>query len=149
MTELSRHGTTIFCDDIRFEVGNKVTFVGVYGTDLFVRDFPITLPKLCLAVKLVAPYESAYSQVEIKVFKDDEVIAQGAISNSDDLSAQDREPNSVQFIGATFFLVPLVLDGPCQIKVRAYDQFGDEVRMGAIRISSSKALEDASSASSD
>lgn len=38
---------TIICDDIREEVGNKVTFVGTYGPYIFVSKIPFTFPKLC------------------------------------------------------------------------------------------------------
>ena len=37
-----------FCDDFRQEIGNKFSLMGCYGTDLYVPQFPITLPKLCV-----------------------------------------------------------------------------------------------------
>jgi hypothetical protein len=45
------YGYTIFCDDIRFEVGGKVTYVGVYSKTLFVGgEFPFTIPTLSMDV---------------------------------------------------------------------------------------------------
>jgi hypothetical protein len=43
-------GTTLFCDDIRFEFHGKLSLVGVYGYEmvLFGTTFPVTLPKLGL-----------------------------------------------------------------------------------------------------
>lgn len=38
---------TIICDDIREEVGNKITFVGTYGPDIYVSKLPFSFPKLC------------------------------------------------------------------------------------------------------
>lgn len=38
---------TILCDDIREEIGNKITFVGSYGPDIFVTKLPYSFPKLC------------------------------------------------------------------------------------------------------
>jgi hypothetical protein len=46
---IARHVETLFCDDIRHEVGGKLSYIGVYSGGLFVRAFPVTLPKLCLA----------------------------------------------------------------------------------------------------
>lgn len=43
----------VFCDDIRQEVGNKVSIIGVYGGDIkFKAKPPIVYPKLCVAVWL-------------------------------------------------------------------------------------------------
>ena len=40
-------GCTIFCDDIRTELFNKVSLMGVYGFELLLfGDFPAVLPKL-------------------------------------------------------------------------------------------------------
>lgn len=45
-------GYTIFCDDIRAEVGGKLTYVGCYmgGRMLVPGPFPFTLQKLALSV---------------------------------------------------------------------------------------------------
>jgi hypothetical protein len=58
-------GYTIFCDDIRMEIGGKLTYVGVYqsGTMLVPGSFPATVPKLALGIvykqrhdKVVLPF---------------------------------------------------------------------------------------------
>jgi hypothetical protein len=44
-------GNAIFCDDIRMEIGGKLTFVGCYINDMYVHSsFPVVLPKFCIAV---------------------------------------------------------------------------------------------------
>ncbi len=48
---------TIFCDDLRQEVGNKVSYMGVYQGMMFVPAFPVALPKLCAAVTARFPRE--------------------------------------------------------------------------------------------
>jgi hypothetical protein len=45
----------LFCDDVRNEVGNKLSLMGVYGQDLLLREFPATLPKLCAVMLLDLP----------------------------------------------------------------------------------------------
>lgn len=41
----------IFCDDIRQEIGNKVSFAGIYQQSyLSPSPFPLTIQKLCVAL---------------------------------------------------------------------------------------------------
>lgn len=40
----------IICDDIRQEISNKLSFIGIYGKDIFVSKIPFTFPKLCFAI---------------------------------------------------------------------------------------------------
>jgi hypothetical protein len=47
--------TTIFCDDIRHEINGKVSLMGMYRGEMFVPDFPITLPKICAFFELRLP----------------------------------------------------------------------------------------------
>lgn len=42
---------SIICDDIRQEIGNKLTFVGTYQDQIIVSQLPCTLPKLCFFVQ--------------------------------------------------------------------------------------------------
>lgn len=42
---------TIICDDIRQEIGNKLTFVGTYQDLIIVSKLPYTFPKLCFFVQ--------------------------------------------------------------------------------------------------
>ncbi len=52
----------IVCDDIREEVGNKLSFIGTYGPDpdITVPWIPYSFPKLCFAI-LVKNVKSGYS----------------------------------------------------------------------------------------
>jgi hypothetical protein len=44
-------GHTIFCDDIREEIGGKVTLVGVYSLYLYPAEIPCAIPKICLSIE--------------------------------------------------------------------------------------------------
>jgi len=54
MSELSwpsPFGYSIFCDDVRYEIGGKLSYIGIYTGDLIVMgNFPATLPKFCIVV---------------------------------------------------------------------------------------------------
>ena len=41
----------LFCEDIRQEVGGRVSLMGILGTKLYVQDFPLVFPKLCLFIE--------------------------------------------------------------------------------------------------
>ncbi len=43
----NRFAHCIFCDDIFQEEGNKFSFIGVYGPDLFIDQVPTSIPHLC------------------------------------------------------------------------------------------------------
>jgi len=42
---------TIICDDIRQEIGNKLTFVGTYQDLIIISKLPYIFPKLCFFVQ--------------------------------------------------------------------------------------------------
>jgi hypothetical protein len=50
--KLAKKITTVLCDDIRKETGNKVSLMGVYSKDIILPAVPAILPKLCLFVML-------------------------------------------------------------------------------------------------
>ncbi len=41
----------LFCEDIRQEVGGRVSLMGILGNKLLVQDFPLVFPKLCLFIE--------------------------------------------------------------------------------------------------
>ncbi len=41
----------LFCEDIRQEIGGKVSLMGILGNKLLVQDFPLVFPKLCLFIE--------------------------------------------------------------------------------------------------
>lgn len=43
--------TVLFCEDIRQEVGGRVSLMGILGNKLLVQDFPLIFPKLCLFIE--------------------------------------------------------------------------------------------------
>lgn len=125
---MNRHVQTIFCDDIRHEVGGKLSYIGVYSGHLFVPSFPVTLPKLCLALSVLTPASQPFQKLELRIFKDDEQIAEGILDEAQlseiiettaegngNLAAEER----VQVLNSLFMFSPFQIDGPCRLRVRA------------------------------
>lgn len=64
-TGLALHA--LWCDDIRQEIGNKPSFMGVYTGALVVPQLPVTLPKLCVWLTLSAPQDLPLQDVAVTV----------------------------------------------------------------------------------
>jgi hypothetical protein len=63
------YGYTIFCDDIRQEVGGKISFVGVYSGTMFVHgEFPVTLPKFAFGISLMQRREILEPNIQVQIF---------------------------------------------------------------------------------
>ena len=124
---IERHVQTIFCDDIRHEVSNKLSYIGVYSGNLYVQKFPVALPKLCLAIKVITSRDKPLKSIKLRVLKDDETFKE-IIVDEDQLSAsieelqneqQKKEQNNlVQSAQFVIIFSPMQLDGPCSLKVR-------------------------------
>src|SRR5262249_39756655 len=62
-------GYTIFCDDIRIEVGGKLTYVGVYTGRMFVHgSFPVTVPKLALGITYMQRHDKLVWPITYWIF---------------------------------------------------------------------------------
>jgi hypothetical protein len=62
-------GFSLFCDDIRAEVGGKISVMGIYQADMiFTQDPPIVLPKFAILVKYYETPGVFTDDVVLKVF---------------------------------------------------------------------------------
>ena len=123
-------GITSFCDDIRFEIGGKITLVGIYQSDLLLPAntiLPAHLPKLALMVRYNELKGSMTEDIDFKVFfpgSADPILTMKA-ERSSILQTPVIDPpddDSEQLYNISFPLIlgplPIVCEGP--IKVRAY-----------------------------
>jgi hypothetical protein len=69
----ARFITAIFCDDIRPEVGNKLSFMGCYQGELVVQVAPVALPKLCIFASISTPIKRPFKSLMLRVIQDDDV----------------------------------------------------------------------------
>lgn len=59
--------SVIFCDDIRNELGGKVSLMGIYGTHVLVSSMPLTIPRLCIHFNIELPIDIKPERIDIKV----------------------------------------------------------------------------------
>lgn len=134
-------GYTIFCDDIRQEIGGKLSFMGVYNAVLIPSaPFPVTLAKLCAAVSIrFYTDEPLPSKAQLKVF----IPGQDAPSLVADLPLPDQPiPALVQqsetlgnfwSLNLNIVIAPLEIKEEGILRIRAFID-GDEWKVGALRI---------------
>lgn len=133
--------SAIYCDDIRSELGGKLSFMGVYNGDMAFQQFPVTLQKLCAHAKLKMPYdEPAKHEVRIVLLNGEQVLGEAKIDEAalaatpmpppdEEIPTEDR--SLVLAVG--FVISPFQVDGPMRILLRAYVD-GEEMKGDALRI---------------
>ena len=135
------YGTTIFCEDIRDEIGGKKTYVGVFGADIIINgSLPAVINQFAFCVTFLEPISDAKDPLNIKIFlpseNDDEVALDIDLPGDRHSNANIGEIDpTAEFLCArlSFKVIPLVITHEGYIRVRAYK--GErEIRLGSIRV---------------
>lgn len=126
-----------FCDDIRYEVGNKVTLVGLYNGTLFLQEFPALIPRFGINLLVDSPLEEPVSTVVVRVEKGDEIILQTAFdvprqANQENLQIGHDQPTRRTF-AMQMTLPPITITSPCMLRVMVVLD-GVECVAGKLRI---------------
>lgn len=70
-----RQVEVIYCDDVREEIGNKQSFIGVYSGDLIIAGaLPAVLPRLCVVSTLILPRSDDIGSVRIRIMQGDQCL---------------------------------------------------------------------------
>jgi len=138
---MPRHVESLFCDDIRYEIGGKLSYMGVYSGGLLVPTFPAMLHKLCLSVKIVTPADDLLHSLTVRVLKDDAVLHELTVSEQQVAAASacveglTEEQKKGHTSVTQLFLVfsPIQFQAPCALKVRVLTE-GGELRGGGLKV---------------
>ena len=71
---------SLFCDDIRQEVGNKLSLMGIYNGSMVVPSFPYELPRLFVCMRATASAGEEFKSLTFVVMVNDESIVEISIS---------------------------------------------------------------------
>lgn len=140
--------TTIFCDDIRAEIGGKFSYMGVYFGVMYVMTFPIILPKLCIGITFYEPKKLAQAREASVIMKiylpndTDEPSIVGELGSGREavslLSPSELpvEPDVPQLAiaNALFMQAPFTVQEPGRIRVRCQYPDGTIIKAGSLRI---------------
>ena len=137
---------SIFCDDIRQEIGGKLSFMGVYYGAMYLPQFPILLPKFCVNVTFYEPKDMAEARVSpviIRVFMPNDTDTPsitgevGSIKEmilpASELPVEKDVPQLV-IANAMFIQSPLVVQEPGRVRVRCEYPDGTILKAGSLRV---------------
>ena len=124
---LDRFVHAIFCDDMRHEMGNKVSFMGCYQSEIFVPFAPIALPKLCVHVTITTPAERPFKALSIRVDQGMNTIANVDTTSADWALRMPPAPDDVTILLANVgvMLSPFVINEPGDIRVVVTTEEGE------------------------
>ncbi len=125
---------TTFCDDVRQEAGNKLSFMGIYHGVLYVPKFPTSLAKLCFVMSVRTPMEEAFKELKFRLLRDDELIAEATVDLGD-TSRPVAVPESERWttVQSVLQIAPMQISGPCFFEARADTESG-EIRGGTLEV---------------
>lgn len=125
MSHGSRYLDVIYCDDIRNEVGNKFSFMGIYTRELTIPNAPLRLPKLCIAVKVVTDIDDLFESLVVRVVKikngeETELSSTGLLPMLPltDLPTRDDD-TTCMLIQMQFVLSPFQIEEEATLRVKA------------------------------
>lgn len=113
----------IYCDDIRNEVGNKLTLVGCYGADLVIERAPVTLPKLCVLTKIFTPANQPFERLTLRVVVGEMLLAELQLPSSQ-FDQPVRENSRWLVTRAAMTLSPFFIENECTVRVEAEAEDG-------------------------
>jgi hypothetical protein len=143
---MERFGYSIFCDDIRNEVGGKLSFIGCYNAIMFVSgEFPLTLPKFCIHMHILSMASRPFRSIVARCYvpNEPEPILEDTIHTPETeeqialLETLERTVKEPRYIAASasLILAPLHIQAPGLIRARAViDGGAEELKLGSLRI---------------
>ena len=120
--------TAIFCDDIRQEVGNKLSYMGCYQGEIVVQMTPAVLPKLCVFISISTPKEKHFKSLTFRVVQDDDVelaridIPEDGITGITQISDETATRRS---INTAIVFSPFVIEKPAMLRLMATTEEGE------------------------
>jgi hypothetical protein len=141
-------GYTVFCDDIRREISDKITLVGVYTGDLQLQaDTPATLTSLSMLINYFERPGESTEAVKICVFVPGDNPEKPRVNfdlppDFREIDHQDKDTDDpINGVSLQITLVGFEVPEVGHIRVRAF-RGQDEIRIGSLRILSKPASEE-------
>jgi len=106
---------TVWCDDVRHELGNKLSLMGIYTGEMLLPSLPAVLGKLVCHNVLVVPIAHPVQLVRLKLLKDDVVLGEQVLEQRDPAQAEAEartlsgHPATRRQVSISMLLQPLEL----------------------------------------
>lgn len=133
----SRHMWAVVCDDVRQEVGNKVSCMGIYGAEIILPVLPVALPKLCAVLYVRTLTSDPFERLVLRILKDDAELVQMELPR-DQLTAVKAHAGSFTEEGylqvaSIIQFSPFVIEQACTLRFRA-DTERETIKGGSLEI---------------
>lgn len=115
---------TQFCDDVRYEVGNKFSLIGCYSDELIVDKLPVALPKLCVQIRSLTSIDKPFSKLVLRAMLGEDTIAEVDLK-ADEKTIQAAPPDARR-VGLTAFMcfAPLGVTEATVLRIEADTEEG-------------------------
>ena len=143
MTSPSRWGFSIFCEDIRDEIGGTSSWMGVLKGSLdVISEFPVMIAKLSVVIKYYEVPGIHNEDLEFRIYSTDDVVIAGvkfeknfreAFSKLEDEFSGEGQLISLEI---PFEFSPMNFPKPGVLKVRMFDG-SQEMKLGSLVVRSS------------
>lgn len=110
--------SAIYCDDLRHEIGGKVSHMGVYASEMVLPRFPFTLPRLVAMVRLRTPLGHAPEKVRFAIYRDAVKLAESEMRLSDEKLVDDGSEDRSYYVVCYFAFGALEFSGKAEIRLR-------------------------------
>lgn len=115
---MNKFVSTVFCDDVRHEIGGKVTYVGIYGGTMFVNSFPAELPKLYLIATISVPIDQCLKNAKLLVLQDNAAVAEFEVPPTPEVTKEEIDDEVFGFsVSYMICFSPLKASEESKIKV--------------------------------
>lgn len=117
----------IFCDDMRQEIGNKVSFMGCYQSELFVPFVPLMLPKLCVQVTISTTVERSLKALTVRLDQGANQLAIIEVASDDFSRSMPPAPEDATRLSASVgvMLSPFTITEPGELRVVVITEEGE------------------------
>lgn len=123
-----RQLTATFCDDIRHEMGNKLSFMGCYQSELFVAAAPLLLPKLCVYASAWTLKGKPFKTLAFRIVQNDEnELARLEIpAQALEEAAQIQNDTATrQTVSTAIAFSPFFIEKPTSLRLMAITEEGE------------------------
>jgi len=105
---------TLWCEDIRMEVGNKPSFMGVFTAGMLLPSLPAVLQKLCMHTWVCSPVDMPIGSLAVDIVRDDGVVLASANVEPPSVSLPTLDDSTRRNAAVAMAIGPLEIPEGCK-----------------------------------
>lgn len=108
----------LFCEDIREELHDKFSLVGILGVNLYVDELPKLIPKLALTIRSIIAFEDEIGDISVSITRDEQMLIEEKISSDQiKLIFKNKQELNSDFgiLDLNFMPSQITINSPCKL----------------------------------